>query len=82
MAVLLLFIVVSKIIMITFLYNYQYYSVVTKRCPNLYLPWCDTNPILKYERYVITLKVIFKVRKVRFGPLRSIWANISETCML
>ena len=40
---------------------------------------CETNPALKYERYGITLKVIFKVRNVQFGPLWSISANISET---
>ena len=34
---------------------------------------CKTNPKLKYME---TLKVIFKVK---FGPLWSIWANISET---
>ena len=27
----------------------------------------------------MTLNVIFKIRKVHFGPLGYIWANISET---
>ena len=45
----------------------------------MYLLWCETNPVLKYERCGITLKVIFKIRKVQFGPLWFIWANISET---
>ena len=40
---------------------------------------CETNPVLKYERYGITVRVIFKVRKVQFGSLLSISANISET---
>ena len=34
----------------------------------MYLLWCDTKTILKYERCGITLKVIFKVAKVQFGP--------------
>ena len=45
----------------------------------MWLLCCETNPVLKYERYGITLiEVIFTVRKVQFGPLCSISANISE----
>ena len=32
----------------------------------MYILWCDNNPILKYERCGINLKVIVKVRKVQF----------------
>ena len=39
----------------------------------------DTNTVLNFEWYRVILKVIFKVRKVQFGTLWSIWANISET---
>ena len=31
------------------------------------------------SKFDVCLKIIFKVRKVQFGPLLSIWANISET---
>ena len=59
------------------------YSVVMKWCSNLlhhvYALVCETNPVLKYERCRITLKVIFKVRNVQFEPLWSIRANILET---
>ena len=41
--------------------------------------FCETNPVIKYERCGVTLRVMFKARKVQFGHLLSILANISET---
>ena len=40
---------------------------------------CQTNPDIKYKISEVNLKIIFKVKRVQFGPLRSIWAKISET---
>ena len=44
------------------------YIIVTKCCSNLLHHvafYCETNTVVKYERCGITLKVIFKVRKVQ-----------------
>ena len=59
-----------------------HYSVITKCCPNLLhhvssLVWNQSYP--KIWRCEITLNVVFNIRTLQFGPLWSIWANISET---
>ena len=59
-----------------FSHNSLYYSVVTKCCPNVLhhlasLLWNQYCP--KYDRCEITLKVIFIVRNIQFGPLWSMW---------
>ena len=60
----------------------NWYSVVTRCCPILLhhvfsLVWNESWPkIWKVWSYS---KGHFKVKKVLFGPLLSIWANISET---
>ena len=63
-------------------HNYLYYSVVTKCCPILLhhvASLVRSQSCRNISKVWITLKVIFIVRKVQFGPLWSIWANISET---
>ena len=48
------------------------YCSIVKCCSQMYciiqFLCCEINPVLKYERCGITLKVISKVRKVQFGP--------------
>ena len=73
---------VGKVRFSPFSHNDWYYSIVTKCCPHLLhhvasLLWNQSCPkILKVWNHS---KIIFKVRKVQFGPLWSISANISET---
>ena len=71
---------VGKVRFCPFLHIYLCYSVVLKCCPffcTKKLHW-SVNTVVKYKCCAVTLKVIFKVRKVEFGPLWSICTNISE----